>query len=556
MLGVSWTRRFSPQVLEDGLEKLRQIGDNSAPWAGADFILIDFGSLVTTRSDAEGRFSLHGLPVGSLSQFMYVKPGFVTKATKVALLPGFDSQGTARHHLTAGILNDAYLKRNAQLANESIEQTRQRFLQRGDVREYEGASLRLTMKKGVSLEGTVRNLKGEPVAGMTVFSGGHQGHAITDQQGNYRLEDVSPASDYTVQAQSHERYLVAQASALHRDSGPIRIDVQVRPGAILRGKVIDGKTGQGVRSYVQARPTPGNPLLNKPNVLHECSTNTEPDGTFRLVAPPGDIIVSASPDAGIKVTEPMSYVPASILPSHQGLLQQRGETGSVTFRDSTMSYQLNYAYQLLELPAEGETSVELTLSRGKERTLHLVDPQGRPIESALIAGLDQTEQPFAVKQGQLQIVGITSTQRYRHLFVIDKERKLGAYLAMLTSETEPLTMKLEPLGSLSSRVLDNQSKPIGQIRLAVRPQPRDSSRDSHIIRSEWNPQMLEMLFPSVTTDEDGRFTLENIIPNMDYVVYSTDHNRGSSNLLNKTRQIKPGEKQTWTEMRMRPVFNR
>ncbi|MFT3882839.1 MAG: sigma-70 family RNA polymerase sigma factor [Gemmatales bacterium] len=552
-LGITNIRRFQPSVLEDALEQVLLKGDSYIPYSiEVDYLSIGFGSLVTATSDAQGRFILHGLPVGSLSQFQYAEAGLVSKATTIALLPGFDAKGTTRHGLTALKLEEALLKRHAQPETETIEQTRQRYNQRANSREFEGASLKLGMQKGVSIEGTVRNLKGEPVAGMTVFTGSHLGSATTDQQGHYRLDSVAPAPDYTVQAQSHGKYLVAQSSAFHRESGPIRIDLQVRPGAILRGKVIDGKTGKGVRSFVQVKPTPGNPLLNKPNVLLESSTSTEADGTFHLIAPPGDVIVTASPDAGLKRTEPMPYLLARMLPSHQGLLQQHGEGNDVSFQGSTKVYQLNYAYQLLELPTEGETTVELTIARGPERTLHLIDPQGKPIESAIIAGLDQNMQAFTVKGGTHQIVGLSATERTRHLFIMDGERKLGAFFTVPKNGTEPLTVQLEPLASFSSRLVDSQNQPRALYAIGIRPELNtDRSQASVMLRQIQELSQLKDFFPTINTDQDGRFTLNNIIPNMNFRIYSIHPNGVAipADSLSKTIQLKPGEKRKEGELK-------
>ena len=47
-----------------------------------------------------------------------------------------------------------------------------------------------------------------------------------------------------------------------------------------------------------------------------------------------------------------------------------------------------------------------------------------------------------------------------YLFFVDKERKLGAFLALKGEVKEPLTVKLEPCGSVSGRVLDQDGEPV------------------------------------------------------------------------------------------------
>lgn len=553
-VGVTSIRRFTPEALEDGMEQIRQTGDNNAPYrTDVDYLLVEAGSLVTARSDSTGRFTLRGLPVGALSHLTYAKPGLVSKSVMVALIPGFDKEGSPRHKLTASMIDDALLKRSGQYQNETVEETRKRHRQLGYGREYEGATLDLAMRKGVTLEGTVRNLQGQPVAGISLHALGGS-NAVSDQDGRYVLRDVQPGENYLVQTATHDRYLVAQASAVHRSGGPIRIDVLVRPGAILRGKVIDSKTGQGVRSFINVKPTPGNPLLNKPNVLHECSITTEPGGTFQLVAPPGDIIVTASPDTGSRSLRPMPFIPAKILPSHSGLINSgRGGEDYVTFQHSGQVYRIEYAYQLLELPAEGETTVELTMTRGQERPLHLTDPQGKPIEKSLIAGLDQAMTPFMVEGATQTVVGLTASERARQLFILNKERTLGAFLTLNKNESGPLTVQLNPVGSYSARLIDAEGKPREGTNVGLRPElSTDRTQTSDQLKQTQQMSMLKDFFPTVSTDHQGRFTISEIIPNMNSRLYSVSKNVAGLpfNALTNPFQLDPGEHRNDGDLKM------
>lgn len=517
-------RKASPDALEEGLQQMIQTGDDNKPYqaTSTDYLLLDSSSLFSTRSDTEGRFFLRGLPAGGLIQLAYEKKGLVSKAMNVALLKGLDGKGTAKYGVTAEQLDEAYLKRSAQSSGETIEQTRKRFQQRGYTRTYEGPSINIAMKRGVRISGFVRNLQGEPISGVSLYDfGTYRSDAITDEKGFYQLDDVKPSLDYTVEALPHGKYLAAQASAMHRDVGPIRIDFQLRAGTTLRGHVIDGKTGRGVRATIEAKPTPGNPLLSKPNVLTECSASTDDLGNFTMIAPAGDIIVTASPIWDTK--QPYPYVPATILPSHSGLLRNStGNSKTVVFEGQGRPYWLQYAYQLLELPAEGETIVELTVSHGQERTLILHDPQGKPINSAtMVSGLDQTARPVEIKQSNVQIVAMSDTEKGRNLFVMDRAGKRGAMVYLSTSDTNPLTVRLEPLASLTLRVVDGSSKPRAGFPIAIQPVlGPDRQQPGGWPRQSWQPETLQLFFPTFRTDQEGRVTLTDILPNVEFRLYS------------------------------------
>lgn len=539
LVECQYINRFAPQVLEDKLLLIKQSGNTEVlHQEPSPYFNMPCPSTInrTAQSDAQGRFTLPGMPAGMIAVIDIKKAKQAGKMLQVILLPGFADQGTSRHRLTAEAI-DAGIKARYQ----------------GSERTFEAPRLQLTMVPGIIVEGTVTNERGEPVAGTPLAVRNDRGRStdgVTDAQGRYRVSEVSPGESYSVHSYGPANYMLAMGSAVHRNNGPIRIDLKLRRGTVLTGKVIDAKTGLGVRSWIQVKPTPGNPLLNKAGINLETSDTSQADGTFRLVAPPGDVLVSATAAPVKSTSEPVPYQPAKILETDYNLLQKvsdPGASGAAHFRGDTATFQLGHAYQLLDLPADRETSIELTLVRGKERTIHLVDSKGQPVTTAIVMGLDQKMTPYQVKQSSLSMVGIQSEEGVRPLFVISREKHLGAYLMVPTTTLEPLTVTLQPLGSITGRLIDNNDKPVPQIQIGMKlslPSEQAGTNTSRLRLSyDFRNNGLDQLYPVVFTDEEGRFSIAYVIPGMKFQLshWNNQGIRRSSRFFSTIYELKPGQ---------------
>lgn len=537
--------RMEPDQLEKHLKQVESTGNEQ--WLN-DLTPLFLGRehVVDATTDAQGQFRILGLPTGSLAQVNIQYPKLVEQTRYVVLLPGFGEQGTKNLGVNADRVQEGYSNSIATKNNETVSQTNARLKKLGGKRLFEPASFPVTMPTGITLTGTVRDLKGKPVSGISVFSyDPGQQFGSTDSEGRYTIDGLARSDSYTVQSLATGQHLAATASAVHRDVGPIRIDLVVRPGAILKGKVVDGKTGKGIRAQIEIQPMSGNPLLNKHNLVQRVSTTTKADGTFRTIAPPGDVIVTAEAYRTTNL-EPNPFITATILPSHTQLLRSVNPTSDlVTINGSSDGIPLRHAYQIVELPAEGETEVELTMVRGKELTIRLVDPQGKPVEGASIAGLDSNNVLYTARQSTSQLVGLTASEKERPVYVMDRDKKLGAIAIVDTTSTEPLTIKLQPLASYQARLVrTTDGKPLQGIELLL----------SHAWKpgQSWHPQAFWQFCPRTTSDADGRIAFTNIIPDMKLRI--SEAPPAASQLISKytynTFELKPGENRNDGDVKM------
>lgn len=139
----------------------------------------------------------------------------------------------------------------------------------------------VVLAPGAVIAGRVLSASGEAVSGAEVsllpegpgpplLPGGA---ALSDEQGRYRLEGVSPGAR-TVQA-GHEEYLPARRR-LEVQEGENALDLTLEPGAILSGRVVDprGAPVAGARVFLRLRPE------ESPRTLPDAASG--PDGSFTL----------------------------------------------------------------------------------------------------------------------------------------------------------------------------------------------------------------------------------------------------------------------------------
>ncbi|HQR06728.1 MAG TPA: sigma-70 family RNA polymerase sigma factor [Gemmatales bacterium] len=543
--------RYPPQFLEDQLKVIQETGRADGLYRQFSDIPFYFpfpkGLDWKVQTNAQGKFTLPELPSGMMAQLQFNKPKRGGTSLQVVLLKGFSDQGTLRHRVTATAVEEGQLRALAKDHNVTIEEARKRYQERG-ISRYYPPRVQVPMVPGVTVEGTITNERGEPLAGVPVVVTNKRGRGprtVTDARGHYQVSELEPDESYSAHAYGHVDHLRAMGSAVHRNGGPIRIDLKMRQGAVLSGKVVDAKTGLGVRSQIIVQPTPGNPLLNKAGINLNSELTTKADGTFRIVAPPGDVIVTASAAPEKPTIQPNPFLPAKVLETDMDLLQSSGAPGAkIHFRGGNSEVKLGQAYHLLDLPTDRETSIELTLVRGKERPLKLVDSQGQPITRAQVIGLDQSMNAYEVKQAIIELVGLQLSEPIRPVMVVSREKNLGSLVMVPTNVAEPLVIQLEPLGEIKGRFIDSNDKPLSQIEIGLTPSFTQEQTTSNTLRFPLNFASIFKLYPIVYTDQEGRFTMTHVIPNMKFQLQEWNNHNGtsrSSRFFSTTYQLKPGQ---------------
>jgi len=124
-----------------------------------------------------------------------------------------------------------------------------------------------------------------------------------------------------------------------------------------------------------------------------------------------------------------------------------------------------------------------------------------------------------LKGADFTVLGLGARQ-IRPLVFFQPEKKLGKIQSVRGDETGPVTVRLEPLGGLTGRVLDAQGKPWAGLRVEAGP-TRLITAYRNLPWEALTNLRSEMVVVG-TTDRDGRFRLDGLLPGLKYDLVVTE----------------------------------
>jgi hypothetical protein len=94
--------------------------------------------------------------------------------------------------------------------------------------------------------------------------------------------------------------------------------------------------------------------------------------------------------------------------------------------------------------------------------------------------------------------------------------KVGKAQLVKGDEKGPVTFRLEPYGALTGRILDAEGKPCAGLKVTSQASlERADDKENSI---ELRLGILELPGTASTTDKDGRFRIEGLVPGLKYVL--------------------------------------
>ncbi len=389
---------------------------------------------------------------------------------------------------------------------------------------------------------------GKPVEGAIVRGADPGTHtavtARTDAAGRFRLDGVPKGEFYQIQVnprQGIDAFLRCW-EVINDTEGlkPIEMTIEVPPGVIVIGRLVDKATGRVV--------PPGNVKYTKApdNVAagDALGFSRLADSRFGLTVPPGrGMIAGASAVEG--AVDP--YVAARLKPA---------DRRDNTLEDRRYTFDLvgSHAYRFIDVPAgSGPLTVDLELARGPSRMGRLIGPDGQRVVGADAYGLSARDWAGTVSSRPLdadtfEVAGLESGHP-RLLVFTHKARKLvGA--AVLKDEdlksNTPLEVKLVPAGAITGRLIDEDGLPWAGAMLRVwMTDPGGSPSHGCSFGEE------------VTADAQGRFQVDAFAPGVELEVSIRVPDRGNVPLdggdaLRKPA-LKPGELRDLGDVKVKEI---
>jgi hypothetical protein len=365
---------------------------------------------------------------------------------------------------------------------------------------------------------------GKPVAGVTVltpipsvlgrreFPGQDLAHylqATTDGKGRYRLVGLPRGLGqehflFAVPAPGQPYQVPLRPLRGETVSGALKVDFELKPGVVIRGRVTDKETGKPAQALVEYFAAADNPHARAEDGIRSLiPTRTAKDGSFTLVGAPGHGIVAARALDGmdsrylvgagadkIKITRRGFYFHTEPMWCTPGAYNALAETNAARAAQSVVC--------------------DLALDPGKTVTGTIVGPDGKPVTGASIVREASPHIPFHIPElptAQFRLPAIGPNHPWTFVFgpkdsswtfvFRHQGRGLAAALAFKGDEVRPVTVRLQKCATLRGRLVDKNGRPRAGVGLIG----GASAGQAHV---QFGGR----------TDKDGRFRIEGIIPGL------------------------------------------
>jgi beta-lactamase regulating signal transducer with metallopeptidase domain/protocatechuate 3,4-dioxygenase beta subunit len=441
-------------------------------------------------ADAAGRFTIRGVGRERIASLLIEGPGGATTVEYVVTRP-----------MPALKIPDAL---------------RQFF---GDAINCYGADFDLMLGPELVAVGTVTDKDtGKPVAGATVGTSDFFGNPMrrlkttTDAQGRYRLAGMPPRPrnndehQLLVEPADGVPYLPTfKALAAGGRTKPVVVDFQLKRGVRARGRVVDKSTGKGVRARLSYYVLAGNP--NRKDYPRYGTIRaggpyaTDEEGNFDLIVMPGPGVL------GARVGDEHYRLGVGV-ESIKGLQEKDDVHGFISADPQDLVANNFHTVLGIDPKPEEETiTCEIALDRGRSVKGFVVGPDGAPLVGVRMEGLQDrlriwSDKPMPSAEFLVEGLGEGAT---RDLLAYHEAKKLAGALVLKPGDVGPITMKLEPCGTVVGRLVEG-GRPLAGIEMSCPPSYEDTKHESGSLPGGFR------------TDDNGRFRAEGLVPGRKYTL--------------------------------------
>ncbi|MEX0679502.1 MAG: hypothetical protein WD063_20680 [Pirellulales bacterium] len=444
---------------------------------------------------------------------------------------------------TLSIWGGGIVATDVDVVNWPIEPLTTNVAEAGTImKTFYGSKFQIAAEPSQPIEGVVRDAdSGEPLSGIRIhgrrmagkrWAGYPPPEAVSDEQARYRLEGMPKGEGNTLEAvpADGQPYFVREFDVpTAREFEPVKFDLELHRGILVRGRVRDKVTGEPVKAKVLYLPWPDNPNIkglveftSGRLMGDEHRYRTDDEGRFTLVGLPGRGLLS------------VIHVDDQPYPTGQGFdLLPDLEANRLAFRQISQLYvpDAKWMVAIKEIrPAEedAEFAADIELEPGGTVKLRVVDEAGQPVSGVTMGGTWPNRMSHVeLKVGpEIEAVGFKPGEA-RWIICCELERNLGRALRVSLGDdaSGPVPVVLEPCATIQGRLVDEDGKPLEGVQVSF-----------HIA----GERVGTAAAGPVRTDKDGRFVNKLIFPGTEYdVTFEDDQSRDRS--IAKKLAVAPGE---------------
>jgi hypothetical protein len=170
-------------------------------------------------------------------------------------------------------------------------------------------------------------------------------------------------------------------------------------------------------------------------------------------------------------------------------------------------------------PKAGSPTVDLQVDSGRPATVRVVDPEGRPIGGTRVRGISARGWPITEDRpsSSFEVFSLDPSQP-RRVVVAHEGRKLVGSALLRGDEAGPVTIRLQPWGVVTGRIVDDEGRPRKNLVLGNANDRRSAMKSEE--RGDLPVGMVNGSGDPV--GDDGRFRVEGLVPGLKYGGYAVE----------------------------------
>jgi protocatechuate 3,4-dioxygenase beta subunit len=398
---------------------------------------------------------------------------------------------------------------------------------------YYGAVFDHAAAPSQPVEGTVRDKDTrKPLAGVTVQSvrlpgnsafGGGFVKTVTDKNGRYRLTGLPARAGnevVTLPAEGQPYLSSAKKVGGRVALAPVTVDLELKRGVVVKGRVTDQATGKPVRAQIEYFYFADNPNRKDfPRLSNYLFFPCRHDGSFQGVVLPGRGLIAVR-----------AWRDDYLCGLGADRIKGQGAQGMFATYPH-YCHAANY-HTLVEInPVKGAPAITCNVAVDPGRTLTgtVRGPDGKPLAGTEANGLKGDGRGEHLQTAAFTVAHIRPGHS-RAVTFLHKAKRLAGYVVLSGDEKGPLTVKLQPWGSVKGRLVDAGGQPRTGVRLTFM---AGAGADRELVSGT--------VSRLVQPDQNGKFLLEGLVPGMKYKLAVVERRFQITGWVLDNFTIKPGE---------------
>jgi beta-lactamase regulating signal transducer with metallopeptidase domain len=525
---------------------------------------LEIGSLRrSTKTDSAGHFEIRGIGRERVVRLLISGPGIASRWISVATRSTpieFPIAGQ-KQRLFANYWSDA-------TGNSSSASLGFGLVWVGEPAwcdEVLPASFKLTVEPSRVIEGTVIDDRSrQPLANVRVSSetrvpgrlmnmpgklpqprGEISVAATTNARGEFRLVGV-PQRLNMLLAEPPESLPYfnrsVECNTLDKGNEPVKLEIRLARGILVTGRLL-GQKGRPFTGRISYFPLMNNPIVGAyadSVSVGRTSRQLEPQFPETQADTRGRFSIPVLPGPGILLAdfrEPgtrRARLDLSIDPNLAFLYAFNMEDNPTAVMTSPrpLSLKTYGAYKGIDVPADVESAqVDLQVDAGHAVEGQVVDPRGKAVAGVLAFGTSRDQLP---PDGRFDTRAL-APGRPRLLYFLQPEKGLGGSCRVEDGEAGPITVGLEPTGTIRGYLADANGKPLAHARFYLAYAEADGvprvifPGGWRIPTADESSRVLSLgvAYPPPvdhrweTTDEDGAFLVRGVIPRLAVQIFAS-----------------------------------